>query len=248
MGRIFPLVAAIICLAPASGCGGLGLYRAAGHIPGVAASDYAFYNFCGTSSQLYQFSPPEVEGSTIEALGDLGFKIVERPTHLPTGETFIVARAPEGSRPVTIKIVPQNSLTNVQVDVGPAHLGDEELSRDLLRRIALNFGTGIRAYTPVDRTLPKRVNLSYGFVPQAERTPPMQLQGDGLRPNENRDQAVTNESAIPGQELPPGSNVPGNLPGSMQGQGGQQSPYFPGVPYPVPPNPYIPFTMPSNDQ
>jgi hypothetical protein len=48
--------------------------------------------------------------------------------------------------------------------------------------------------------------------------------------------------------LPPGSNVPGNLQGLIQGQGGQQSPYFPGVPYPVPPNPYIPFTMPSNDQ
>jgi hypothetical protein len=248
MGRIFPLVAAIICLAPASGCGGLGLYRAAGHIPGVAASDYAFYNFCGTSSQLYQFSPPEVEGSTIEAMGDLGFKIVEPPTHLPTGETFIVARAPEGSRPVTIKIFPQNSLTNVQVDIGPAHLGDEELSRDLFRRIALNFGTGIRAYTPVDRTLPKRVNLSYGFVPQAERTPPMQLQGDGLRPNENRDQALTDVSAIPGQESPPGSNVPGNLQGLLQGLGGQRGPYFPGVPYPVPPNPYIPFTTPSNDQ
>ena len=48
--------------------------RSAGHIPGVAPTDYAFYNFCGTSSQLYQFSPPEVEGSTIEALGDLGFQ------------------------------------------------------------------------------------------------------------------------------------------------------------------------------
>ncbi len=248
MERIFPLVAAIVWLAPTSGCGGLGLYRAAGHIPGVAPSDYAFYNFCGTSSQLYQFSPPEVEGSTIQALGDLGFHLAERPIHLPSGETNILAIAPEGSRPVKIKISPQNSLTNVQVDVGPAHIGDEELSRDLFRRIALNFGTAIRVYTPVDPTLPKRINLQHGFVPQTERTPPLHLQGDGLRPNENRDKAAADEAAVPGQESPGGSNVPGNLRDLMPGGGTQQGPYFPGVPYPVPPNPYLPFTIPSNDQ
>ena len=82
MERIFPLVAAIVWLAPTSGCGGLGLYRAAGHIPGVAPSDYAFYNFCGTSSQLYQFSPPEVEGSTIRGPGRPWFPPCRTSNHI----------------------------------------------------------------------------------------------------------------------------------------------------------------------
>ncbi len=73
MGRISSLFAAVVCVASASGCGGLGLVCAAGHIPGVAATDYAFYNFCDVASQLYPASPSQIESSAIEALGDLGF-------------------------------------------------------------------------------------------------------------------------------------------------------------------------------
>ena len=139
-----------------------------GHLPGVAPTDYAFYNFCDVASQLYPASPSQIESSTIEALGDLGFQLEEPPAHLPSGESTIIAKTPDG-RPTKIKIPPQNSLTNVQVEIGPVHLGDEELSRDLLRRIALNFGTAMRAYTPIDTTLPKRINSSQ-FAPQASRT------------------------------------------------------------------------------
>jgi len=247
MRRILPLAAVVIGLASSAGCGGLGLFRSAAHIPGVAATDYAFYNYCGSSNQLYPFSPPQVEGSAIEAMGDLGFKILEPPSRLPGGPSVIHANAPDG-RPATITISPQNSLTSVRVEIGPMHIGDEELSRDLFRRISANFGTGPRVYTPIDPTLPKRLNVSSGFVPQAEHTPPLQLKGEGLRPNENRDRAVTDEGLIPGQESPSGTNIPGLLQGLMPGAGAQRSPYGPGVPYPMPPNPYLPFTMPSNDQ
>ena len=137
----------------------------------------------------------------------------------------------------------------MQVDVGPVHLGDEELSRDLFRRIALNFGTAIRVYTPVDPHAPQAINCVVWLCPSdAERTPPLHLQGDGLRPNENRDQAAANESAIPGQESPPGSDAAGNLQGLMQGGVDSEVRIFLVCRTPCPPNPYIPFTMPSNDQ
>jgi len=248
MRWIFPLVAVVTCLASAAGCGGLGWYRAAGDIPGIAPTDYAFYDFFGASTQLYPFSPPQVESSAIEALGDLGFRVLEPPSHLPNGQTIIRVRTPDG-RPAKIKISPQNSLTSVKVEIGPVHCGDEELSRDLFRRIAVNFGTVLRAYTPIDLTLPKRWNMSSGFMPQTEHTPPLQLEGEGLRPNENRDQAAAAaEAAMSGQESSPASGVPGLPQGLMQGGGSQRGPYGPGVPYPVPPNPYLPFQMPSNDQ
>jgi hypothetical protein len=242
MKRIFPLVAMVSGLASASGCGAAGLLRSAAHIPGVAPTDYAFFNFCGSSTQLYQFSVQQVEGSTIEALGDLGFREAEPTTHLPGEPVIFHALTPDG-RPAKIKITPQNSLTSVRIEIGPVHLGDGELSRDLLRRIAANFGTAIRAYTPIDPTLPKRLNAPSGFVPRAEHTPPLELKGEGLRPNENRDKAASGEPAIPGDE----EAAAGAL-GLPQGPGQRQGLYWPGVPYPVPPNPYIPFPMPSNDE
>jgi hypothetical protein len=243
MKRMIPLIAVVGGLASASGCGGLGLLRSAAHIPGVAPTDYAFYNFCGSSTQLYQFSVQQVEGSTIEALGDLGFREAEPTTHSPEGLVIFHALTPDG-RPAKIKISPQNSLTSVRTEIGPVHLGDEELSRDLFRRIAANFGTAIRVYTPIDPTLPKRLNAPSGFVPQTERTPPLELKGEGLRPNENRDKVASGEAAIPGDEEAAAAGALG-LP---QGAGQRQGPYWPGVPYPVPPNPYIPFPMPSNDE
>jgi len=248
MRRIFPLVAVVICLASATGCGGLGWYRAAGDIPGIAATDYAFYDFFGASTQLYPYTPPQVEGSAFEALGDLGFRVLEPPSRLPNGQTIIRARTPDG-RLAKIRISPQNNVTSVRVEIGAVHCGDEELSHDFLRRIAANLGTVLRAYTPIDLTLPKRSNLTWGFVPQTEHTPPLQLEGEGLRPNENRDEAAAaaEAAALYGQQLP-ASGTYGLQPGLMQGAGSQRSPYGPGVPYPMPPNPYLPFPMPSNDQ
>jgi hypothetical protein len=251
MRWIFPLVAVVICLASAAGCGSLGWYRAAGDIPGIAPTDYAFYDFFGASTQLYPFSPPQVESSAIEALGDLGFRVLEPPSHLPNGQTIIRVRTPDG-RPAKIKISPQNNLTSLRVEIGPVHCGDEELSRDFFRRIALNFGTVLRAHTPIDVTLPKRWNMPSGFPPPTEHAPPEELKGEGLRPNENRDQAAAAaEAAAAGQQTSPASGVPGVLQGLMQGGAsplGPLAPYYPGFPYTVPPNPYLPYSLPSNDQ
>ena len=202
MGRISLLVAAVVCIASASGCGGLGWYRAAGELPGIAPTDYAFYDFCGVSSQLYPASPSQIESSAVEALGDLGFRLEGPPARLPDGESKIEAKTPDG-RPAKITILPQNLLTNVRVEIGPVHVGDKELSRDLLRRISLNFGTTNRAYTPIDTTLPKRINPSR-FVPEGRPTQLIQLEGEGLRPNENRDKAAEQASGSPDQESAPG--------------------------------------------
>ncbi len=114
--------------------------------------------------------------------------------------------------------------------IGPARLGDDVLSWNLLRRIALDFGTVMRAYTPIDSTLPKRLNAS-AVTPQ--HTPPLELKGEGLRPNENRERRAAEEEAA-AQEAAQGLSLPEVLQGLMQGgmvQPGVDRPY---VPFPVP--------------
>src|SRR5580704_884552 len=96
MGRISLRALALAAIVAASGCGGLGWYRAAGDLPGVAPSDYAFYDFCGVSSQLYPASPAQIESSAIQALGDLGFRIEAPPAKLSPGESRIQAKTPDG--------------------------------------------------------------------------------------------------------------------------------------------------------
>ncbi|MFI5454623.1 MAG: hypothetical protein ACHRXM_04155 [Isosphaerales bacterium] len=237
MGRVVPLILAVISVFPACGCGGLGWYRAAGHLPGIAATDYAFYDFCGTSSQLFPFAPLQVESALIEALGDLGFKVLEPPIHHPDGEALIHAHAPDG-RPADVTVTPQNRMTNVRVTIGPGHIGDEDLSHELLRRVAENFGTVLRAYNPIETTLPRRINLARGVPPQPEPAAPTALKGEGLRPNESRDKAAGEEAAAPGSETVP----PTNLPSPFQG-------FVPTRDNPNPPNmPYAPFPYaPYND-
>jgi len=237
MRWIVPLIVAVISLAPACGCGGLGWYRAAGHIPGVAATDYAYSDFCGTSSQLFQFPAHKVESALIEALGDLGFKVLGPSEFKPDGAALIHAKTPDG-RPANVTVTPQNAMTNVRVTIGPIHIGDEELSHELLRRVALNFGTIMRAYTPVDTTLPRRVNESSGLPPQVQSAPPQALEGDGLRPNESREKPVGEEEPLPDSEAIPRTT----LPGPFQG-------FVPTRDYPNPPNmPYAPYPYtPYND-
>jgi hypothetical protein len=238
MNRVVRLFTAGILLVPAGGCNGPGWYRAIGHIPGVAATDYAYYDFCGTSSQLYPLSPPQVQSSLIEALGDLDFKVLEPPVSSPLGEIFTHASAPDG-RPTDIWVTPQNAMTNVRIQIGPVHIGDEQLLHELLRRISVNFGTVRRAYTPLETTLPRRINLTRGIPPQTQQVRSPRLEGEGLRPNESRDKAFSGDGTVPGPEGTPSSTPTGEL-----------SPYegfvptrdFPNPPYmPYAPFPYSPF-------
>jgi hypothetical protein len=238
MGRVYPLIVAVVSLAPASGCGGLGWYQAAGHLPGVARTDYAYYDFCGTSSQLFEFPVPQVVSSLNEALADLGFKVIEPPDQKPDGEVLIHAKAPDG-RPANITATPQNAMTNVRVMIGPIHIGDTELSHELLRRIALNLGAGMRAYTPVDTTLPRRFNVTRGLPPVVQSAPPQTLEGDGLRPNENRDRVYT-ERSTDAEGIPP-TTLPSPFQGFVPTRDFPNPPYMPYAPFPY----YTP--APDND-
>jgi hypothetical protein len=200
-----------ISVAASGGCGAAGWYRSLGHFPGISPTDYAFSFYCGTAAQLYQFSPPQVGTSAMEALGDLGFRISGPAIGPQDGERVIRALTPDG-RPATITIAPQNAMTNVKVLIGPDHLGDYELSRDLLRRIAVNFGTGMRVYTPVETTLPRRLNLSLGVPPRTRPAPPEEIKGEGLRPEEKRAGATEEDQGVaPESEGAPALNVPGAL-------------------------------------
>jgi hypothetical protein len=183
MRRIVPMLTGLIAALGLSGCASLGWFRAIGNIPGVAPSDYAFYNYCGVSSQVYQFRLPQVQSAAVEALKDMGFTNLEPATSLPDGSKAMNLRTPDG-RLATITFTPQNALTNVRFTVGPAHVGDELLARDLLRRVSLNFGTLPRDYTPLEATIARRITPPTVMPPEVPGPPPITLQGEGLRPGE----------------------------------------------------------------
>jgi hypothetical protein len=238
MGRVAPLIVAVISVAPACGCGGLGWYQAAGHLPGIARTDYAYYDFCGTSSQLFEFPLPQVESSLMEALADLGYTVPEPPHHSPDGETLVHAKCADG-RPANITLTPQNAMTNVRVKIGPMHVGDEQTSHELLRRIALNFGAGMRAYNPIETTLPRRLNVPRGIPPVVQSPPPQTLEGDGLRPNENRDKAYSERN--PDSNSVPSTTLPSPFQGFIPTRDFPNPPYMPYAPFPY----YTP--APDND-
>ncbi len=228
MGRHARLIIAAATLSGLCGCAGGGLYRAIGSLPGVAWTDYAFTFYCDKATQLFQFTPPQVETSMLEALADMGFRVSDPPVHTD-GECVISAKAPDG-RTVRITVAPQNAMTMVTVVIHP-YLGDYQLSRDLLRRVALNFGSGMRAYTPVDLTLPRRFNPPTPIPAPNQPPPPEALKGEGLRPDINQKESATDEMTVPGSVVPPYMNAPGITGG-----------FIPTMAFPNPPNmPYAPF-------
>ncbi len=84
MRPIVMLVVVVSSALPFCGCGSLGWYRSIGNIPGVAPSDWAFYAFCGTSSQVFQFSIPQVQSAAIEALTTWDSRTSVPPSPAPT--------------------------------------------------------------------------------------------------------------------------------------------------------------------
>ena len=82
-----------------------------------------------------------------------------------------------------------------------------------------------------DRSHPaETIEHLVGVRAQGKHTPPLELKGEGLRPNENRDKAASAEAGIPGDE----EAALGAL-GLPQGGGQTRGPYVPGVPYPYRP-------------
>jgi len=236
MRRVARLILAASSLTVLCGCLGPGLYRSMGNVPGVAWSDYAFTFFADTATQVYPASPAQIESSMFESLADYGFRNVE-PSVRKGDLCVIRCRARDGRR-VRITIEPQNAMTMVTVAIGPCHLGDYQLSRELLRRVALNFGTVMRAYMPIDTTVPRRINPPQPLPIPTPPAPPEALQGEGLRPGTARQEAVgLEEQTVPGSVVPPIMSVPGF--------GG----FIPSMSYPNPPNmPYAPWPYtPFND-
>lgn len=237
MRRIVLLVALVSSALPASGCGGFpGWYRAVGHFPGIAPSDYAFYNFCGTSSQVFQFPMHQVQGSAIEALRDLGFRDLTpaKPCHGSKTDVEVKGRTQDG-RPVTITFSPQNRNTNMRFTVGPVHVGDELLARDLFRRVALNFGTLPRDYMPLEPTLAARYNPPVSVRPESEGRRIEQLEGEGFRPG-------AENLAAPEFTAPVTGTGSGIIPQPFDPFRYTPSTY-PTLPYPF--SPYLPTVVPE---
>jgi hypothetical protein len=235
MRRIVPLLAAAACLASNAGCGGAGWYQAIGHLPGNAYTDYAYYDFCGTSSQLYPLPVPVVEGAAVEAMGDLGYKLGKPPERQPGGGSVLHGSAPDG-RPATITLTPQNSLTNVRINIGPCKVGDVDTSRELFRRIGMNMGTAIRAINPIDATVPKRFNIANGIPPRTPVDQPFTLEGDGLRPDQSRDKPVKTEEPEAQND---DEDEEGAVPNFLRNTVPTRDNPNPGMPYA--PFPYTPF-------
>lgn len=230
MARVARGIVAAVGLALLCGCAGPGWYRAAGSIPGVAWSDYAFTFFCDTATQLYPAEPAQIESSMFEALADLGFRDVG-PAERKGPECVIPARAPDG-RHVRVVIGPRNGMTIAAVTIGPCW-GDYQLSRDLLRRVALNFGTVMRAYTPVEKTLPRKIVPPNPMPVPAPPGPPEALKGEGLRPD-LKQEAIPEEITVPGSVVPPIMSVPG-VNGFIPTRSFPNAPGMPYAPWPYSP-------------
>jgi hypothetical protein len=191
----------------------------------IGVSDYAFYYFNGTVSQLYPNTVPDTVGATLEALRDLGFTIDGPPERCPDGVVKIHAHVQDG-RPAVLSVSPQNDMSNVRITIGPGCIGDQILSRDVLKRISVNFGSLPRDYTPVEGTLARRINTFRGLPPRIEHPPGETLVGEGLRPGERRG-AVSEEEGAPGAGIGPGGVPAANLLTPF-------GPYFPVAPTTAP--------------
>ena len=232
MSRFGRLIVALGILPTLCGCTGPGWYRAIGSVPGVAWTDFAFTFYCDTATQLYPATPDQIASSMVESMADLGFRDV-RPPALDGDACVIRAKAPDG-RHVRITVRPQNAMTMAAVVIGPG-IGDYQLSRDLLRRVALNFGTVMRAYNPVETTLPRRINTPRPIPPSLPPAPPEALKGEGLRPDVKRGAASPEELTVPGSVVPPIMSVPTTSGGFVPTMSYPNPPYMPYAPWPYAP-------------
>ncbi|APW64134.1 hypothetical protein [Paludisphaera borealis] len=242
MRRIIALVMVGISGFSIAGCALPGWYRAVGHFPGIAQSDYAFYDFCGTSSQVFQFSVPQVQSAAVEALADLGFKEIGpgKPGHGDDEGAVVIEATAQDGRPAKITFTPQNAMTNMRITIGPVHAGDEMLSHDVFRRVAINFGTLQRSYMPIEPTLTRRFNPPTVMPERVGSTVGEALEGEALRP-EGRGPDVEFSSPVTGT----GSGV---IPPIFDPYrpttpyGGGAYPFTPTRDFPNPPNmPYAPW-------
>jgi hypothetical protein len=198
MARFVPMLAVFAALAT-TGC------RSIGRFPTIDPSDYAYAFYCvnGKVSQVFQYTVPQVESATLQALADLGFRKIDR--RRDDGEVTIHAKTVD-YRHCQIHIRPRNNMTEFTIHVGIE--GDEVVSEAVVQRVALNFGTLPRTIIPMEPTLARRIDV---------RTIPGRPAGP-MSTSTMLPVGPTSPDAIPGEpsptppapsELPPASPTPG---------------------------------------
>jgi hypothetical protein len=192
----------------------LGGCQAAGQIPGVAPSFYAYTFFNGQVSEVFQYPPYFVETSCMQALADLGFSAIEKGNEGPA--VVITATTPDGCRPARISIEPQNAMTMFRIRIGRGLLGDEPLSKAVVDRIALNYGAVPRTLIPIEPTLGRRGPINIPAAPPTawfEPIGPLGIPGAGtvIVPGDTLGPATAPRVPV-GPPPPPVPNAPAPLP------------------------------------
>ena len=136
----------------------------------------------------------------------------------------------------------RTTMTNMRIVIGPAHVGDQSLSRDVFRRVALNFGTlPARDHMPLEPALARRINPPYRFATHRCTSShlPRRSTGDALRPGEAPTAPTpeftapvtgTGSGVIPPPYDPYRSGFPSNLYPSLYNMPGLPFPYGPATP------------------
>jgi len=172
------IVVAFVALAAgvAAGCSTVGLVRDSA----LGASGYSYQ--AGRASQGFASSVPEVESAVIEAMGDLGMRIIRKSRE--ANSLSYEARALDGRR-ATIEIESQNSLPIVSARIG--WFGDEPLSKALFDRIGIRLGTLPPSAIPMDPPSEPAGPVSHTFYsPGASPLPGIRNQSDlGYRDTPN---------------------------------------------------------------
>ena len=97
----------------------------------------------------------------------------------------------------------------------------------------------MRAYNPIDTTVSRRINVPRGIPPVVQSAPPQTLEGEGLRPSENRDKAYSERN--PDSDSVPSTTLPSPFQGFVPTRDFPNPPYMPYSPFPY----YTP--APDND-
>ena len=184
VGRRIAFLLIVAAVLPAGGCGAIGWTRVRGPLSGRRPHGLRLLRLLRHPVPALPVHGAPGSSATLQALGDLGFQVAGPPKVTQEGEVTIDARTPDG-RPAEIVITPQNNLSNLRVKIGPVCVGDSLLSRDLYKRVALNFGTLPRSYTPLEPTLSRRQDLVLGNADPYTSKRYETLLGEGLCPWRN---------------------------------------------------------------
>jgi hypothetical protein len=208
--RALIVLAALTALAPL-GC------RSIGRFPTIDPSDYAYVYFNGTATQVLQYTMPQVESSVLQAMGDLGFKKIEKKLK-ENGSVWITALTLD-NRPTIVTLRPRNvAMTKLSVLIG---VGDEMAATALIQRTTLNFGTLQRVIMPMEPTLERRYNV----------VPPVPMPRGGptalppMVPSEGAPRfAEPTDETAPAVPPTPGATGPFSTPGAVPSPMGDPAP------------------------